>query len=271
MKILGQWASVFVAVAVFATSARAAELASVNERKITDVEMKAALAQFSEGQRANIMKDPASRRQILMGMIDQEILFQQSEKEKLDQDEEFKRAQDGFRRQYMVSKLLQKSVGSKLTEKAAKGFYSAHKTEFATDQVRAQHILVSNPTEAAEILKKVKAPGADFQKIAEQVSKDPTAKNNRGDLGYFGREQMVSEFSNAAFSGSEGEIVGPVKTAYGYHVIKVIDKKVGSPLSYDEVELKVKERVRQQLVQDYVGSIRGKAKVTLNEAAIDKL
>ena len=72
---------------------------------------------------------------------------------------------------------------------------------------------------------------------------------------------MVPEFTEAAFAGSEGEIVGPVKTAYGYHIIKVISKKTGKPLEYDEVELRVKNDLRQELTGVYVANLKKTAKV----------
>ena len=237
------------------------ELAKVNGTSITDKDLTTALNGLNEAQRANVLKDSNSRRQILDGLIDQTLLAQTAEKEKLDQDQDYKDALASFRKQFLANKLLQKNLSAKLTEPAAKKFYEAHKSRYSTDQVHAQHILVTDEEQARSILKEAKLEGADFQAMAEKYSKDPSAKNNRGDLGYFGRDRMVSEFTEAAFAGGEGEILGPVKTSYGYHIIKIVEKKSGKPLEFGEVELRVKADMRQELVSQYLGKLKSTAKL----------
>jgi len=258
-------AAVLVGLATVSISWSATELAKVNGRAITDKDLTMALGGLNEGQRQNLLKDSNSKRQVLNGLIDQEILVQQAEKEKLDQDNEFKDALAAFRRQYLSNRLLQKALGDKLTESAAKKYYEAHKERFSTDQVHAQHILVQTEDQARDIIKKANTAGTDFQELAEKFSKDPSAKNNRGDLGFFGRDRMVPEFTEAAFAGAENEIVGPVKTSYGYHVIKVIKKKKGKALEFSEVELNVQNQLRQELTQNYIAKLRQQAKVQISE------
>ncbi len=242
------------------------ELAKVNGTPITDKDMAAALSGLNESQRANVLKDSNSRRQILDGLIDQTLLAQTAEKEKLDQDQDYKDALGAFKKQFLANKLLQKNLATKLTEPAAKKFYEAHKSRYSTDQVHAQHILVSDEEQAKSIMKEAKADNSDFMALAEKYSKDPSAKNNRGDLGFFGRDRMVAEFTDAAFAGGEGEIVGPVKTSYGYHVIKVVEKKSGKPLEYGEVELRVKNDMRQELVNTYLGKLKSTAKLEYKDS-----
>ena len=246
------------------------ELAKVNGKPITSKDLEQALGSFNEGQRENILADTASRRHILLSLIDEELLAQKAEKDKLDQDQEYKDAAAMFRKHYLANRALQKDLTSKVTDKAAKKFYENNKARFSTDEVHAQHILVTTEAEAKEILKKAKEPNADFMKLAEENSKDPSAKNNRGDLGFFTRDAMVGPFTDAAFGASAGEIVGPVKTSYGYHIIKVVEKKLGKPLEFTEVELKVKDQLRQELTQEYVGKLKDEAKVSIDEKALEK-
>jgi peptidyl-prolyl cis-trans isomerase C len=238
-------------------------VAKVNGKSITDADVKQALGQLNEGQRDNVLKDPNSKRQVVNNLIDQELLTQEGEKEKLDQDADYKEAMANFHKQYLATRVLQKNVGSKLTDAAAKKYYEAHKYRYTTDQVHAMHILVSDEKEAQDLLKKAKAKAtdADFQDLAEKYSKDPSAKNNRGDLGFFGRDRMVPEFTDAAFSGKDGEIVGPIKTTYGYHIIFVKEKRMGKPLEFDEVELRVKNDLRQDVTSAYVSNLKKQAKV----------
>ena len=160
-------------------------------------------------------------------------------------------------------------TGSCRRTSVRKKFYEKNKNRYSTDMVHAQHILVATEEQAREMLKKAKAPGADFQELAEKNSKDPSAKNNRGDLGFFGRDRMVPEFTEPAFKASEGEIIGPVKTGYGYHVIKIIKKKFGKVMDFADVELKAQNDLRQELAQSFVGKLRKDAKVEFIDKAID--
>lgn len=92
-----------------------------------------------------------------------------------------------------------------------------------TKKVKAAHILVDEEKEAKEILQRLKE-GDDFEKLAKSLSNCPSGKNG-GDLGWFERGKMVKEFEDAAFNANRGEIVGPIKTQFGFHIIKVTDQK----------------------------------------------
>ncbi len=262
-----QMAVMFTSMASFAL-----DVAKVNGKVVKDVDVKEALSQVNEGQRKNLMKDPNTRRQIVNSVIEQELLVQEAEKEKIGDTAEYKQAVEAFRKQYFANIVLQKNLGSKMTESAAKKFYEANKRNYSTDRVHALHILVADEDKARELLGQAKPmSNEDFQGLAEKFSKDPSAKNNRGDLGVFGRGRMVKEFTDAAFGASAGETIGPVKTAFGYHIIRVVEKKPGKPLNYAEVELEVKNQLRSELAQSYVGKLRQQAKIEVDEKAIDKL
>lgn len=240
------------------------ELAKVNGKPITESDLARVLSGMNDGQRSNVLKDPATRKQILTSVIDQEILVQEGEKLKLDQSQAYKDALANFRRQYLMGQVLERGVGGKLTDATARKYYEANKRRFSTDQVHVQHILTSDEMQARELLKKAKEAGADFQELAEKHSKDPSAKNNRGDIGPINRDSpFVQEFKDAAFDGKKGEIIGPVKTAFGFHLIRIVDKKLGRPLEYDEVELKVKGELREALIKDYVSQLKRQAKVQI--------
>jgi peptidyl-prolyl cis-trans isomerase C len=90
-------------------------------------------------------------------------------------------------------------------------------------EVRAAHILVKGEPKAKEIMEKLKK-GDSFDALAKENSECPSKKKG-GDLGWFGRGRMVREFENAAFAGDKGALVGPIKTQFGWHIIKVLDKK----------------------------------------------
>jgi len=271
MKIVlkNKFGMTFLLAAGFAGAAFAAtQLATVNGKAISSDDLSSALGHLPEAQRKQVLQDSSTRRRVLDTLIDQELMIQTAEKLKLDSDKEFKDAVETFRRQYMVNKLLEKNVASKLTEGSAREFYKNHKERYSTDQVRAQHILLPDEKTANDVLKMAKASGADFQALAEKYSRDPSAKTNRGDLGFFPRDRMVPEFTNVAFNGSKGSIMGPIKTDFGYHLIKIIDKKPGKALNFEEVEMKVRDDLRQELVRLYAEGLRKSSKVQINQGSL---
>ena len=125
--------------------------------------------------------------------------------------------------------------------------------------------------EEREYLAMAKAPSADFQKLAEEYSRAPEAKNDRGELGFIGRDRFVAEFTDPAFAAKEGSIIGPIHTVYGYHVIKVIEKRPGKPLEFNEVEIRARELLRAELTREYASSLRKQAQVVLNPQALAHL
>ncbi len=253
-------------------AAHAVDLAKVNGRIITDKDLINTLGSLNEGQRESLLKDVNSRRQVLNGAIEQQLLVEEAEKQKLDQDQEYKEAINAFRRQYLASRVLQRNLGAKFGEKDSKKYYEAHVKRYSTEQAHVLHILAREEADAKEILKKAKSANDDeFKDLAEKLSKDTSAKNNRGDLGFITHDRMATEFTDAAFDAAEGEVVGPVRTAFGYHIIKVIKKKPGKPLEFDEVVLRVKSDLRDSLTRNYVSSLRKQAKVEIDDKAVDKL
>jgi peptidyl-prolyl cis-trans isomerase C len=247
------------------------EVAKVNGKSLTDKDMVESLGTLNETQRKDVMGDPNSRHQVVNTLIDQELLAQEAEKEKIDQDEDYKMAVANFKKQFLSNKVLQRNLSSKFTESAAKHYYQDNQDRYSTAQVHAMHILVGDEVRAREILKMAKDPKNDFQALAEKYSKDPSAKNNRGDIGFFGRDRMVPEFTNAAFDAKDGEIVGPIKTSYGYHIIKVIEKKPGKLLEYSDVESRVKNDLQTELTATYLRKLRSTAKVSIDDKALSKL
>jgi len=239
----------------------AANLATVNGKVITDTDFQAVVSNLPVSQRELATKDQNVRKKIISDLVDQELMIQEANAEKVESSKAFQDAYLAFKKQALVNALVAKKLASKVTPQAVKDFYNKRKPSYSTDQIHAQHILVSTEKEAEEILAEVKKPGADFQKVAEARSKDPTAKNTRGDVGYFSRNMFDQTFTEAAFRTPVGEITGPVKTAFGYHVIKVVDRKIGKIPEFAEVEQEVRVDFQKELLKNYVLDLRKKAKI----------
>ncbi|MEQ1861589.1 MAG: peptidylprolyl isomerase [Chthoniobacteraceae bacterium] len=170
---------------------------------------------------------------------------------------------------------------SAVTDADAEAFYKGNPEQFKTpEQVRASHILIKCEKEAAEaevkakteaavkVLARVKK-GEDFATLAGELSEDPSAKENKGDLNFFGREQMVPEFSEAAFAMKKGDVsAAPVRSQFGFHVIKVTDRKEAGTMPFDEAKPKLigflGEQKRKTETGKVLTALREKATVKVN-------
>ncbi|WP_199614532.1 peptidylprolyl isomerase [Paenibacillus alkalitolerans] len=165
--------------------------------------------------------------------------------------------------QVQLTKLLAPQI--KITDEDLKKYYDENKEQFSTpEQVRASHILVETKEEAEAIVKQLKE-GADFAELAEEKSKDPGSAAKGGDLDFFGKGQMMPEFEEAAFKTPVGELSGIVETDYGFHIIKVTDKKEAKTPTFDEKKEEIRETLVQQQTneksQAYIEELRSKAKI----------
>ncbi|MBC7387475.1 MAG: peptidylprolyl isomerase [Cryobacterium sp.] len=265
-------ALLILATATAVSSAFAVDVAKVNGRVITDTDVKSLLGSYSEAQRHQILSDLNTRREVVSKFVDQEVLMQEAEKQKLDKDKDYEMALSAFRRQFMTDRLLAKNVRPKLSESSAKKYFEANRRKYSTDKVQAQHILLSDEKTALDVLRQAKAPGADFQSLAEKLSKDPSAKNNRGDIGIITRDApFVETFKDAVFNAPAGSIIGPIKTQFGYHVIKIIDKKPGKSLNFEEVELRVRADLQREMVENYIIQLKKASVISFDDKGIGSI
>lgn len=253
--------SAFLVFSLTSSAANSATLATVNGKVITDEDLNSLVSNLPLQQRDTLLKDPNTRQQLIENLVDQELMVQEATTKKIENSKEYRDAYNSFRRQALVSGLVKKELAPKVTDAVVKDYFTKNKYKYSGDQVRAFHILVSTEAEAEKIFKEVSAPGADFQKIAEQSSKDPSVKVNRGDLGFFGRDQLDPAFTDAAFTTKVGQISEPVKSSFGYHIIKVIERKPGKTPDFSEVEQKVRSDVQRDLLENYVKTLKRKATI----------
>ncbi|SEP02198.1 peptidylprolyl isomerase [Paenibacillus sp. OV219] len=167
-------------------------------------------------------------------------------------------------KQLRIRKLIEPLV--KVTDADVKQYFDENRAMFdQPEQVKASHILVATKAEADEIMKQLKA-GGDFAKLAKEKSLDTGSKDAGGDLGYFGKGVMVAEFEKAAFSLKAGELGGPIKTQFGYHIIKVTDHKAAKAAKFEEHQAEIKELIIRQKVSErsatWLEELKAKAQIT---------
>ena len=158
---------------------------------------------------------------------------------------DFKKDVENFKK---IEKLLEPSI--KITDDEMKTYFEQNKENFnQAAQVEASHILVEDEATANEVEKKLVA-GEDFAELAKTYSKDTSNAENGGQLGYFGAGEMLEPFEKAAFAMKVGEISKPVKTDYGYHIIKVTGKKEAKTAVYEDH----KDEIKKALFDEKVNS-----------------
>jgi peptidyl-prolyl cis-trans isomerase C len=196
---------------------------------------------------------------LLDQMVDREALVIQAKKLGLEKDPVVQHAIDRATDQVLQNAVLSRDIGPTVTDAALHAKYDAEIANKPGEaEVHAQHILVPTEDEAKKVIDQLNK-GADFATLAKQDSKDPGAQNG-GDLGFFKQGDMVPEFSAAAFALKPGQFTQtPVKTQFGYHVIKVIERRVAPPPSFDQA----KDQLRQEAIQAGVRQVLAKARVGL--------
>lgn len=246
-----------------------AVVATVDGQPITEADLE--LTQNELAQQFAQLPQEQRRAAALSAAIEVKVLSGKAIADGLDKDEDFQRRAAFLQQRALHGELVEKEVVGKITDDEIRARYDA---EIASappvNEVHARHILVKTKEEADKIVQDLDK-GGDFEKLANENTTDPSGKTSGGDLGYFGPGQMVPEFEKAAFEidvGSYGK--EPVQSQFGWHIIKVEDKRVRQPPAFDLV----KEQIRPLVIRDkyfaLVKQARADAKVEIPDADLKK-
>ena len=205
--------------------------------------------------------DPSTKREnVLAFLIDMKIVAKAAEDKKVENNDDFKKRLAFTRNRLLMDSLLATEGKAATTDEAMKKVYEdASKQITGEQEVRARHILVESEDDAKAIAAEVKK-GADFAELAKKKSKDPGAADG-GDLGFFTKDQMVPEFSAVAFTLEPGKISDPVKSQFGWHIIKVEEKRNRQAPAFEQVKAQIETYVTRKAQADYVAKLREAAKV----------
>jgi len=250
-----------MAVAVPAARAQAPDpvVAKVNGTDIRESD----LAMAEEDLAGNLPQQmpPEGKREYLLQFVtDMVLVAKAGEAKKLGDTEEFKRKAAYNRTKLLMEQLLQTEAKAAVNDAAMKKVYDEAIGQMKKEpEVRARHILVENEDDAKAVLAELKK-GADFAELAKTKSKDPGSADG-GDLGYFTKDQMVPEFSEVAFKLEKGALSDPVKSQFGWHIIKVEDKREREPPAFDKVKEQLENFLVRKSQSELITKLRAEAKI----------
>jgi peptidyl-prolyl cis-trans isomerase C len=203
------------------------------------------------------------RGQLVERMVEQTLVADAARKQGLHKEPDVQQQIKAIQRSLLNEAYLLRIMKAELSDAKIRDAYQRSiALQPKREEVRARHILVKTKAEADAIIAQLKK-GVDFIKLAKEKSTGPSGKNG-GDLGFFADGQMVPPFSKAAFALDEGQITEtPVKTQFGYHVIKVEDRRVAGQANYEKASAKIRASMQDKVFEKIMNGLRAKAKIDI--------
>jgi peptidyl-prolyl cis-trans isomerase C len=202
-------------------------------------------------------------------LIERHLIAQVAAQEGTADSEDYKRRLAAYQAKALRDSYLAQKIAPSVTDAEIKTAYDAETAKVTqTERVRARHILVATEKEANDIEAKLQA-GGKFEDLAKQYSLDGS-KDYGGDLGYFTAPEMVAEFSKAAFALKQNEVSKPVKTEFGWHIIRLDDRKMGAAQPFDQVKGAIRNVLVRNKIQEKLAALQGTAKVEIVDPDLKK-
>lgn len=252
-------------------------LAEIGTEKFKMSDLERVISYYDEQKRKSLEQNPEYRAIILKRIVQTKVLSQNAKEQGFDRRADIKEQVNLLTNDFIATQYLEKEVIGKIdvSDKDVELYYRMHKEEFGTpEMVRVRHILFSAPktvsedekkkskAKAEDVLKQIKG-GASFEKLAAEMSDDTGSKNKGGDIGFFQKGRMVPEFEKAAFSLKSGELSDVIETAFGYHILKLEERKEPKTEPFDKVREKVRKKVfddfKAAKVEEFVNKMMEKA------------
>lgn len=243
-------------------------VAKVGEAEITEADL--AFAAKDLGQELQRFP-PAQWRQLLLdAVVDMELLAQAARQDGLDQDPDFQKQMEFLELQALRNAYLSQKIGDAISDEDLQAAYDKEFADFeGAEEVNARHILVKEKAEAEELIKELDG-GADFAELAREKSTGPSGPNG-GDLGFFGRGQMVPPFDEAVFALDPGTYTKePVETQFGWHVIKLEGKRKQEKPALEEVANGLRQQLFRDRYEAKMAELKGAATVEVLDEKLAK-
>lgn len=243
-------------------------VAKVNGKAITEADVRLAEAEIG----ADLSRYPAAtrRRVVIEFLIENELFAAAATGKNVADSSSYKERQHYWQRRNLRDSYFETNIRSQITDAQARAFYDQQVKSFpGGKQVRASHILVPTEDQAKAIFEQIAHDG-DFAELAKKHSTDPGSKVKGGDLGYFGRGQMVPVFEKTAFSLPVGDVSLPVKSRFGWHIIKVTDKRDRKPPPFEGLKDQIKTSLMHDKAKKLVEDLRKNAQIEYLDPTVKK-
>ncbi len=245
-------------------------LAKINKTEITLNDFNERLKEYPSVAHGGTL-DIETKKGFLDNLIVRELLYQEALKTGLDKEKETAEILEEMKKRILVEKFFKKELDEniKISEEELKKYYDENPEEAKSPvEVRASHILLKTRAEAESVMKKLKA-GSKFEDLAKSSSIDVGSQPRGGDLGFFHKGVMVPEFEDAALKLQKGEISDIVETRFGFHIIKLTDRKAGQGKSFDEAKTQLEQNLlkkkKKEKFDNLVAGLKSKASITIKE------
>jgi peptidyl-prolyl cis-trans isomerase C len=264
-----------LALAVAAFSACAATafaedkvVATINGKPITEGDL--SVAEGEIGSDMGTMPAAQKRTSLLEFLIDNQLFAEAAEGAKLNEIPDYETRLNYLKRRALRELYFEKVIKASVSDADARKVYDDQvKLLKPEEEVSARHILVETEDQAKALKEKLKN-GADFAQLAKENSKDPGSKDDGGNLGYFGHGQMVPQFEDVVFKLQKGEVSDPVKTQFGWHLVKLEDRRTKQPPAFEIVKDRIVQSMLLQKAQQAATELRAKSKIELVDPGIKK-
>ena len=260
---------------VAAVTAAAQVLAEVGGERISREEFIAAIAGLRREGDVQLTLKTMTReghREILDDLIEKRLYAKAARAEGLQNQPDVQRAIEQATNEILAHRYLDVRItNAAVADTELRAYYDQHKNDlFLPAQVKARHIVVKTREEAQAVLKQI-AGGADFAKVAEQVSLEASTRVKGGDLGWVPRGVMTKPFEDAIFALAAGQISEPIETQYGVHVVKIDEVRQPALPAFELVREEIRARILQQRREQLKKQLASKIGVTINQAALEAL
>jgi peptidyl-prolyl cis-trans isomerase C len=243
-------------------------VATIDGKPITDGDL--AVAEGEIGSDMGTMPAPQKRTSLLEFLIDNQLFAEAAANQKLDQGPDFETRLKYLKRRALRELYFEKVIKASVTDADARKIYDDQvKLLKPEEEVSARHILVETEDQAKELKAKLDK-GADFAQLAKENSKDPGSKDDGGNLGYFGHGQMVPQFEDIVFKLKKGEVSDPVKTQFGWHLVKLEDRRTKQPPAFEIVKDRIVQSLLLQKAQKTATELRANAKIEVVDPDVKK-
>jgi peptidyl-prolyl cis-trans isomerase C len=219
---------------------------------------------------------PERRRQFVDNYVLNELLNAQGKAKGYDRDPDIVRQIDDLRQRLVVQRVMRDyQEAPTLSEDEIKAYYDQNQRLFSGAQIHASHILVKDEALAKQLRAQLDADPSKFEELAKTNSVDTATAARGGDLGFFGQGRMVAEFERTAFALEKpGDISPVIQTPFGYHIIKLLERKDGPSKPFDDVKERIRVAMtnqrRQELVTQRFDKVKADAKIQLNADVLEK-